>query len=78
MLVAARDPETGEGFTPTQLRDQIATLAVAGHETTALTMFWSAYLLGLAPEVQELVAAEAAGGRPLARAARPRPWSGCR
>ena len=60
VLVAARDPETGQGFTPTQLRDQIATLAVAGHETTALTMFWSAYLLSLAPEVQELVAAEAA------------------
>ena len=61
VLVAARDPETGQGFTPTQLRDQIATLAVAGHETTALTMFWSAYLLSLAPEVQELVATEAAG-----------------
>ena len=60
VLVAARDPETGAGFTPIQLRDQIATLAVAGHETTALTMFWSAYLLSLAPEVQELVAAEAA------------------
>ena len=61
VLVAARDPETGAGFTPTQLRDQIATLAVAGHETTALTMFWASYLLSLAPEVQELVAAEAAG-----------------
>jgi unspecific monooxygenase len=61
VLVAARDPATGAGFTPTQLRDQIATLAVAGHETTALTMFWSSYLLGLAPEVQEHVAAEAAG-----------------
>lgn len=60
-LVAARDPETGKGFTPAQLRDQIATLAVAGHETTALTMFWSAYLLGLASEVQEEVAAEARG-----------------
>ena len=61
VLVAARDPETGQGFTPVQLRDQIATLAVAGHETTALTMFWSAYLLGLAPEVQEAVAAEVEG-----------------
>ncbi|MGD9509468.1 MAG: cytochrome P450 [Geminicoccaceae bacterium] len=61
VLVAARDPETGKGFSPVQLRDQIATLAVAGHETTALTMFWSAYLLCLAPEVQEEVAAEAGG-----------------
>ena len=61
VLVAARDPETGHGFTPVQLRDQIATLAVAGHETTALTMFWAAYLLSIAPEVQERVAREAAG-----------------
>ena len=59
VLVAARDPETGTGFSATQLRDQIATLAVAGHETTALTMFWAAYLLGLAPDVQEQVALEA-------------------
>ena len=59
VLVAARDPETGAGFSREQLRDQIATLTVAGHETTALTMFWSSYLLCLAPEVQELVAAEA-------------------
>ena len=61
VLVAARDPETGAGFRPTQLRDQIATLAVAGHETTALTMFWASYLLGLAPDVQEQVAIEARG-----------------
>lgn len=59
VLVSARDPETGAGFSREQLRDQIATLTVAGHETTALTMFWSGYLLCLAPEVQELVAAEA-------------------
>ncbi len=59
VLVTARDPETGVGFTKTQLRDQIATLTVAGHETTALTMFWTSYLLCLAPEVQELVAEEA-------------------
>ena len=60
VLVSARDPETGQGFTPVQLRDQIATLTIAGHETTALTLFWSCYLLTLAPEVQEEVAAEAA------------------
>lgn len=59
VLVAARDLETGQGFTPDQLRDQIATLIVAGHETTALALFWACYLLTLAPEVQELVALEA-------------------
>ncbi|MFZ1427029.1 MAG: cytochrome P450 [Geminicoccaceae bacterium] len=61
VLVSARDPETGAGFSRDQLRDQIATLTVAGHETTALAMFWSCYLLCLAPAVQEQVAAEAAG-----------------
>jgi unspecific monooxygenase len=61
VLVAARDPETGKGFGPRELRDQIATLTIAGHETTALTLFWACYLLALAPEVQDLVAAEAGG-----------------
>ncbi|MEK0085376.1 cytochrome P450 [Benzoatithermus flavus] len=59
VLVAARDPETGKGFDPEELHDQIATLIVAGHETTALALFWACYLMGLAPEVQELVAEEA-------------------
>jgi cytochrome P450 len=61
LLVAARDPETGAGFAPDQLRDQIATLILAGHETTAVALFWSLYLLALAPETQERVAAEARG-----------------
>jgi unspecific monooxygenase len=60
VLVTARDPETGKGFDRDGLRDQIATLIIAGHETTALALFWSCYLLTLAPEVQELVAGEAA------------------
>jgi unspecific monooxygenase len=51
-------------FTDAQLADQIATLLLAGHETTALSLFWSFHLLALAPQVQALVAAEAheAGG----------------
>ncbi len=61
LLRAARDPESGAGFTPAQLRDQIATLIVAGHETTALALFWSLYLLAKAPVAQERVAAEVAG-----------------
>jgi cytochrome P450 len=54
-----RDPETGQGFTPAELRDQVATMIQAGHETTAVALFWAAYLLALAPEIQEQVAAEA-------------------
>jgi cytochrome P450 len=59
--IAARDPETGAAFTPPQLRDQVATMIVAGHETTALTLFWSLYLLANARAEQELLAAEASG-----------------
>jgi cytochrome P450 len=60
MLRAARDPETGEGFTRPQLCDQVATMILAGHETTALTLFWSMALLAQSPDWQDRVAAEAA------------------
>jgi unspecific monooxygenase len=58
LLLAARDPETGAAFSRAQLRDQMATMIVAGHETTALTLFWSAYLLASSPADQERVAEE--------------------
>jgi unspecific monooxygenase len=61
LLRAARDPETGQGFSPVQLRDQVATLILAGHETTAVTLFWAVILLAQAPREQQLVADEAAG-----------------
>jgi cytochrome P450 len=61
LLRAARDPETGAGFSPTQLRDQLATLLLAGHETTAVTLFWSLTLLASDPRAQELVAEEVRG-----------------
>jgi cytochrome P450 len=60
VLRQARDPETGAGFSAEQLRDQVATLIVAGHETTALTLFWSLYLLASAPGEQQRLAEEAA------------------
>jgi unspecific monooxygenase len=61
LLLAARDPETGKGFSPDQLRDQIATLILAGHETTAVTLFWSLVLLSGAPDEQRRVAEEVRG-----------------
>jgi cytochrome P450 len=61
LLRAARDPETGAGFSPAQLRDQAATLLLAGHETTAVTLFWAIILLAEAPAEQQRVANEAAG-----------------
>ena len=38
LLLAARDPETGQAFSPVQLRDQAATMIMAGHETTAVAL----------------------------------------
>jgi cytochrome P450 len=58
LMDAARDPETGEAFSDTQLGDEVATMILAGHETTATALFWSLYLLALAPTTQEKLAAE--------------------
>jgi cytochrome P450 len=38
MLITAKDEETGEQMTDKQLRDEIVTLFIAGHETTAMAM----------------------------------------
>jgi cytochrome P450 len=61
LMDAARDPETGEAFSDTQLGDQVATMILAGHETTATALFWSLYMLALDPATQEELAAEIAG-----------------
>ena len=61
LLKAARDPDTGLGLSPDQLRDQVATMILAGHETTALAIFWSAYLAAAAPAAQARIAAEVRG-----------------
>jgi cytochrome P450 len=58
-LRAARDPETGEGFSREQLRDQVATMIVAGHETTSVAIFWMLYLVASSPWVQNAIATEA-------------------
>jgi cytochrome P450 len=58
LMVEARDPETGQAFSDEQLGDQVATMILAGHETTATALFWSLYLLALDPSVQEELAAE--------------------
>jgi cytochrome P450 len=58
LLVAARDPDTNAGFSSEQIRDQLATLIVAGHRTTALTLFWALYLLASDQVEQSRIAAE--------------------
>jgi unspecific monooxygenase len=61
LMGAARDPETGAAFTEAQLGDEVATMILAGHETTATALFWALYLLALDPLTQEQVAAEVKG-----------------
>src|SRR6267154_2919227 len=61
LMGEARDPETGQAFTDEQLGDQVATMILAGHETTATALFWSLYLLGLDPATQDQLAAEVQG-----------------
>jgi cytochrome P450 len=51
MLLAARD-EDGSQMSDRQLRDEVITLFLAGHETTALTLAWTWYLLGTHPEIE--------------------------
>lgn len=58
-LAAARDPETGAGFNRAQLRDEISTMILAGHETTATALFWASLVSARYPEMQERIAVEA-------------------
>lgn len=60
LLATARDPETGAGFDRALLRDEVATMILAGHETTAVALFWACYVAARCPEHQERIAAEAA------------------
>lgn len=52
MLMKAKDQESGQGMTDRQLVNEILTLIVAGHETTATTLNWSWYLISQHPEVE--------------------------
>ena len=58
LLLAARDPETGRGLSDLELRDNVVTFIGAGHETTALTLTYSLYLIANAPEVQDKLVRE--------------------
>jgi cytochrome P450 len=52
MLLAARD-DAGNAMTDRQLRDEVITLLLAGHETTALNLSWTWYLLASDPQVEQ-------------------------
>jgi cytochrome P450 len=60
LLMQAQDPESGRRMDDRLLRDNLLTFIGAGHETTALALTWSLYLLGLDPPTAERVRAEVA------------------
>jgi cytochrome P450 len=51
MLISAQDD--GHGMSDRQLRDELVTILMAGHETTAVALSWTWYLLSQHPEVEE-------------------------
>ena len=57
-LLRAQD-EAGRGLTDKQLRDEVITLLLAGHQTTALALTWAWYLLAQHPGADARLAAEA-------------------
>lgn len=67
MLIAAHDDEgDGKGMTDRQLRDELVTIMMAGHETTAVALSWTWYLLSQHLDVEARLHAEldsALGGR---------------
>ena len=67
-MLDAKDPETGEGLSDTDIVDNILTFIGAGHETTALALTWTFFLLSSHPEIEARILAEIAqvtGGGPV-------------
>jgi cytochrome P450 len=58
LLLQARDTEDGSGMSDRQLRDEVMTLVLAGHETTALALTWTWCLLAEHPQVEARLHAE--------------------
>jgi cytochrome P450 len=52
LLLIAEDEATGERMSDVQLHDEVLTLFIAGHETTALALTWAFVLLSQTPEVE--------------------------
>jgi cytochrome P450 len=57
-LLAARDERSGERMGATQVRDEVMTLLLAGHETTATLLSWTLYLLSQHPSVADRLSTE--------------------
>ena len=68
LLIEAKDPETGRSMDDENIRDNLLTFITAGHETSAVALTWTFYLLSLHAEVEEKLRGEltaVTGGSPL-------------
>lgn len=66
MLLGMKDAETGEGMSEIEIRDEVMTLFLAGHETVSNALSWSWYLLSQHPEAMRTLSEESIrvlGGR---------------
>jgi cytochrome P450 len=57
-LIEARHPESGDSFTLQQVMDQVSTVFLAGHETSASTMTWALYMLAECEHIQTAARSE--------------------
>jgi len=67
LLLAARDEDSGAALPARQVRDEVVTLMLAGHETSATALGWSFHLLAQHPDIEAQLVEELArelGGRP--------------
>jgi len=58
MLLSARDADTGDRMDRLQIRDEVMTIFVAGHETAANALAWTLYLLAANPDARATMEAE--------------------
>ena len=58
MLLNAWEEDSGRGMTDEQLRDEVMTVFVAGHETTANAFAWLLYLVSTHPDAEEKLSRE--------------------
>ena len=57
-LIAARDEQTGGGMSAQEVRDHVITIFLAGHETTAMALTWTWFLLSQHPQEESKLHAE--------------------
>ena len=58
LLLEMYDEETGKGFDDEELRAQVFTFMLAGHETTSTSLSWTLYELAKKPEIQDKIRRE--------------------